>query len=146
MATIPSLALAISAGSNAARSAGRTGSELDANAGTTTAEATAAVSNGAWRRTIDLRRASYSRAPADPRGDGRSRHGACAVHFPGASPMTKTEDGGLILSASEVDAVLLLLLAEQLRVVDIHATTFSAINSFVAEWERVNGPLPDLVR
>lgn len=60
--------------------------------------------------------------------------------------MNRLPCGRLMLSASDVDGLKCMLLAEQRRVVDIHATTFSAINDLVFEWERVHGPLPELYR
>jgi len=60
--------------------------------------------------------------------------------------MEKTPDGGAILSAADLDGVRYLLLAEQMRVVSIHATTFTAINELVDEWERVMGKLPEPYR
>ncbi len=60
--------------------------------------------------------------------------------------MEKTIDGGAWLDANEIDGVLSLILAEQMRVVDIRSTTWPAINILVAEWERVIGPIPKIYR
>lgn len=60
--------------------------------------------------------------------------------------MQKTTDGGVVLSVQEVDGLKLLLLAEQRRVADIHATTHPAVNDLVDAWERTFEPLPELYR
>jgi len=60
--------------------------------------------------------------------------------------MTKTEDGSLILDATEIDGLNFLLLQTQKRAVDIHYTTFSSVDKLVNEWERLMGPLPDIYR
>lgn len=55
--------------------------------------------------------------------------------------MEKIEDGGLVLTAADAEGVLYLMLQHRSAVLDIHATTFPAINNLVAEWERVVAPL-----
>lgn len=60
--------------------------------------------------------------------------------------METAADGGLVLTAGEAEGVLSLMLHVRQHVVDIHATTFPAINDLVDEWERVIGPLPQRVR
>ena len=60
--------------------------------------------------------------------------------------MEKTADGGLVLTAGEVEGVLSLILHLQQHVVSISATTFPAINDFVDEWVRVMGPIPERFR
>jgi hypothetical protein len=60
--------------------------------------------------------------------------------------MIKTPDGELTLNINEVDGLRLLLLKEQRRVEDIHATTFAAVDDLVGEFERLMGALPELYR